>query len=435
MSKKFFACLLFVVMFAAVASAAELSLSEVNNFLNTSAKVGEGTKANQIAVIPFNHIDGPKEEDLFYAFVPFKYVARDYIKYQITFIACTCRPAALNVWSTAYVELSLPSSGKIADSEVKFLSFEKDSTGHYIAGFWGDSNPSPLASTATLEKFNAEMLPYYIGKKYSELANYNQVGDFKDFNVDAWTGATVSSNNILRAIQALYAYHATDSFFDGDPKAVELRGILATKREAVEAKANVAMTAAETTELPAPVNTTKKYKANKDDPDEKFCEPGNFGPSCSAINNENLRAYLGRSDVMYIDIRDFEDYSQKHLRNFECIPYNALIFNADANKDPSLPQLYAGTTDNPIPVYKESDEILAALFPKNKTIFLMCQGGGRVNNLMKILNARGWDMSKVYNIGGMGHYAIPAYKDITMDAPEVSIKTTYSFSGLTRVAQ
>ena len=435
MSKKFFACLLFVVMFAAVASAAELSLSEVNNFLNTSAKVGEGTKANQIAVIPFNHIDGPKEEDLFYAFVPFKYVARDYIKYQITFIACTCRPAALNVWSTAYVELSLPSSGKIADAEVKFLSFEKDSTGHYIAGFWGDSNPSPLASTATLEKFNAEMLPYYIGKKYSELANYNQVGDFKDFNVDAWTGATVSSNNILRAIQALYAYHATDSFFDGDPKAVELRGILATKREAVEAKANVAMTAAETTELPAPVNTTKKYKANKDDPDEKFCEPGNFGPSCSAINNENLRAYLGRSDVMYIDIRNFEDYSQKHLRNFECIPYNALIFNADANKDPSLPQLYAGTTDNPIPVYKESDEILAALFPKNKTIFLMCQGGGRVNNLMKILNARGWDMSKVYNIGGMGHYAIPAYKDITMDAPEVSIKTTYNFSGLTRIAK
>ncbi|MBR0035594.1 MAG: hypothetical protein IJP54_07940, partial [Synergistaceae bacterium] len=118
-----------------------------------------------------------------------------------------------------------------------------------------------------------------------------------------------------------------------------------------------------------------------------------------------------------------------------CIPYLALIFNSNAHKDSSLPQLYGGTTDEPVPVYKESDEILAALFPKNKVIFLMCQGGGRVGNLMKILSARGWDMSKVYNIGGMGNYAGPAYRDITMDTPEVTLTCTYDFTGLTRIAQ
>ena len=62
--------------------AAELTLGDVNNFLNTSAKLGEGSKANQVAVIPFAHIDGPKAEDLFYAFVLFTYVARNYINYQ-----------------------------------------------------------------------------------------------------------------------------------------------------------------------------------------------------------------------------------------------------------------------------------------------------------------------------------------------------------------
>ena len=434
MSKKLFVCILLVFVFAAAASADELSLSDVNHFLNTSAKIGEGTKANQVAVIPFNHIDGPKEEDLFYAFVPFKYVARNYVKYQITFIACTCRPADLNVWSTAYVELTLPSSGKIDDAEVKFLSYDSDSTGHYLGGFWGDSNPSPIAPKATFEKFKAEMFPYFIGKKYSELKGYNEVSDFKDFNVDAWTGATVSSNNNLRAIQALFAYHATDSFFDGDPAAQELRKIFEGKRETA-AKASAAAAVKETTELPAPVDTTKKYKANKDDTEDTICAPGNFGPTCSAITNENLKQYLGRSDVVYIDIREFEDYSKKHLRNFECIPYRALIFNANAHKDSSLPQLYGGTTDEPVPVYKESDEILAALFPKNKVIFLMCQGGGRVGNLMKILSARGWDMSKVYNIGGMGNYAGPAYRDITMDTPEVTLTCTYDFTGLTRIAQ
>ena len=442
MFKKIFACVLLVAMLASVASAEELSLSAINNFLNTSAKLGEGSKANPVAVIPINHIDGPKEEDLFYAFVPFKYVARNYIKYQVTFISCTCRPADLNVWSTAYVELTLPDSGKIKDAAVRFFSFDSDSTKHYLGGFWGDSNPSPIAPTATYEKFKAEMMPYYVGKTYAQLGGLGTIDDIKDYaegegradlKLDAWTGATVSANNILRAIQAMFNYHATDSFFDADPEAQAMRAVFESERKAAASQV-AAVASAEKIELPAPVDTKKTYKANKDDTEETVCEPGNFGPTCSAINNENLRAYLGRSDVMYIDIRDYEDYAKKHLRNFECVPYLSLIFNANADKDPSLPQLYGGTTDNPVPVYKESDEILAALFPKNKNIFLMCQGGGRVNNLMKILNARGWDMSKVYNIGGMAHYATPAYKDITTDTPEVIIKASYTFEGLTRVA-
>ncbi|MBR0253123.1 MAG: FMN-binding protein, partial [Synergistaceae bacterium] len=212
MLKKFFAVLFILVMISSTAFAAEMSLSDVNNFLNTSAKLGEGSKANAVAVIPFSHIDGPKEEDLFYAFVPFKYVSRNYVKYQIAFISCTCRPADLNVWSTAYVELTLPSSGKIADSEVKVFSFDKDSTGHYLGGFWGDSDPPPTSPKSTYEKFKAEMIPYYIGKTYAQIKGLNTIDDIKDsnFKVDAWTGATVSSNNILRAIQAIFAYHATD---------------------------------------------------------------------------------------------------------------------------------------------------------------------------------------------------------------------------------
>lgn len=114
--------------------------------------------------------------------------------------------------------------------------------------------------------------------------------------------------------------------------------------------------------------------------------------------------------------------------------YFALIFNAEAANDASLPPLYGGTVDDPIPVYAESDEILEALFPKGKTIFLMCQSGGRVNNMMKLLSARGWDMSKVYNIGGMAHYAGAEYRDIVTDTPEIAITAACAFEGLTRAA-
>ena len=121
-------CLAAMLLFS-TAYASELSLGEVNAYLNTSAKLGEGSKANQVAVIPFSHIDGPKNEDLFYAFVPFKYVARNYIKYQVTFISCTCRSADVNVWSTAYVELTLPESGYYLDG-LAFAGWEIDGTAY-----------------------------------------------------------------------------------------------------------------------------------------------------------------------------------------------------------------------------------------------------------------------------------------------------------------
>ena len=445
MFKRFLAwtlCLILALLMAPTALAADLSLGEVNDFLNTSAKLGEGSKANQVAVIPFDHIDGPKEEDLFYAFVPFKYVARSYIKYQVTFISCTCRSADVNVWSTAYIELTLPSSGKIEDSAVRTLSFDADSTGHYLGGFWGDSNPPPTAPSATFDKVKAEMLPYYIGKTCGQLMGYNTIDDFADYSqgegradlkIDAFTGATVSSNNILRIVQALFTYHATDSFFDGDEKAAELRKTFEAKKE-MAASTSAAAVAAIEAALPAPVDTTKTYKANKDDPQETFCEPGNFGPTCSAINSENLKQYLGRTDVKYIDLRDYGDYAKKHLRNFECIPYFALIFNAEACNDASLPQLFGGSVTDPIPVYAESDEMLEALFPKGKIIFLMCQSGGRVNMLMQLLNARGWDMSKIYNIGGMAQYAGAEYRELVTDTPEIILNVTYTFEGLTRIA-
>ena len=442
MRKIILAVFLCLLMLCVSAAADELSIGDVNAFLNSTAKLGEGSKANQVAVIPFSHIDGPQEEDLFYAFVPFKYVARSYIKYQVTFISCTCRSADVNVWSTAYVELTLPSSGKIEDAAVRTLSFDADSTGHYLGGFWGDSNPPPTAPNATYEKVKAEMIPYYIGKTYGQLMGLGTIADITDYSegegrenlsIDAWTGATVSSNNILRILQALYAYHATDSFFDGDPTSASMREVFEAKKETVAAAAAAAVAACEV-ELPAPVDTTKTYLANKDDKEETICEPGNFGPTCSAINSENLKQYLGRTDVKYIDLRDYTDYAKKHLRNFECIPYFALIFNAEACNDAALPQLYGGTVEEPVPVYAESDEILEAFFPKGKTIFLMCQSGGRVNMLMKLLSARGWDMSKIYNIGGMAQYAGAEYRDIVTDTPEIAVTATYNFEGLTRVA-
>lgn len=173
--------------------------------------------------------------------------------------------------------------------------------------------------------------------------------------------------------------------------------------------------------LPPPVDSTK--------PDASKTP---FVAAVSSISVANLYEYFGRDDVFYIDLRDFADYQKKHLRNFECIPYFAYIFNAEAHTDPSKVQLYGGTVDAPVAAYEESDELLEVLFPKDKTLFLMCQSGGRVAQCMTLLNAKGYDMSKIYNVGGMGQYTANEYKPYVVDAAEFGVNATYSLNDVTR---
>lgn len=208
-----------------VCDASQMSIDDVNKFLNESADMGEGTVANAVAVIPINHIDGPRNETNFYAFVNFKYRARNYIKYQITYLSCTCRKADVNFWQTAYVELSLPKNGKIEDATVRTLSFDKDSTDHYLAGFWGDSNPTPAG--ATYEMFKDEYIPFFIDKDYNYIKTLKVQEDIdptmyatgagrEGLTLDTFTGSSVSTNNIIRMLNALFEYHATDDFFNAE---------------------------------------------------------------------------------------------------------------------------------------------------------------------------------------------------------------------------
>lgn len=443
--RKLLPLLALVLALTLVSGAMAATLPEVNDFLNNSAKLGPNSKANPVAVIPFHHIDGPQEEDLFYAFVNFKYQARGYIKYQVSYVSCTCRSADVNYWSTVYVDLTLPESGLLDDAEIRTLSYEKDGTGKYQAAFWGDSNPVPTGGQ-TYEMIRDQYLPYYVGKTYGELKTLSTIADIKaedyatgegraDLTLDTWTGATVSVNNVLRVLQAIFEYHGTDAHFANDPSLVKTEAPAEESAKETEKEAPAVVVAAgELAPLPAPVDETKTFLKNKDDKEEVPCTPGDFGPTCSAITAENLKNYLNRPDVYYIDLRDHNDYMKKHLRNFEVIPFFGLIFNANAHTDATLPQLYGGTTKEPVPVYEESDSILETLFPKDKTLFIMCQAGGRVGMLMDILAARGWDMSKVYNIGGMAQFSGPEYRDLIVDTPEMILTPVYSMEGLTRIA-
>ena len=118
-----------------------INLDAINDYLKNDPQWETMNKqGNKMTLIPFTHINGPKAEWNFFAFVNFeRKIGFDYYRYQVTYLSCTCRSNKVNYWQTAYVELSIPGSGNINDVILRKLSFDVDGTGEYLAGFWGDS--------------------------------------------------------------------------------------------------------------------------------------------------------------------------------------------------------------------------------------------------------------------------------------------------------
>lgn len=208
----------------------DVTLQDIIDALNDNEEMNMKL-ANAVAVIPFVHINGPRNEWNFYAFVNFQYPESRYVKYQVTYLSCTCRAANVNYWQTAYVELSLPKSGETADDiTLRTLSFDQDGTGHYTAGFWGDSNPIYDEATgqevlATYERVDEntpsikeDFIPLLVGKTKAQIDKYSTIDDMTDLTLPEiygdksvatyFTGASVSTNNIIRILHALFEYHA-----------------------------------------------------------------------------------------------------------------------------------------------------------------------------------------------------------------------------------
>ena len=141
------------------------------------------------------------------------------------------------------------------------------------------------------------------------------------------------------------------------------------------------------------------------------------------INMTTIDHFLGRSDVVYRDVRmlfDPADYAaiggdadlSKTITGFKIVPYpyiatlgalpvaNAYagdnLFTVEWNADGSI----ASVKEN----YKESMLILEELFPKDTAIFLMCGGGGYAGMTKTLLLYLGWDENLLYNIGGNWEY-------------------------------
>ena len=138
------------------------------------------------------------------------------------------------------------------------------------------------------------------------------------------------------------------------------------------------------------------------------------------VNEETIDLYLGRSDAVYRDMRmliDPGDYEavggdsmlSGFVDGFTVVPFPYIINVTGLPEE--VGDTYTGTTlfrqhsDGSVTAnFEESMDILEALFPKDKVIFLMCGGGGYAGMMKNLLVSLGWDGSKIYDVGGYWFY-------------------------------
>lgn len=138
------------------------------------------------------------------------------------------------------------------------------------------------------------------------------------------------------------------------------------------------------------------------------------------VNEATIDRYLNRSDAVYRDLRMLKDpgnyeaiggdsYLSGFVRGFEVVSFPYIV-NVKGLPE-AVGETYTGKTlfrqhlDGSYTAnYEESEEILEALFPKDKVIFLMCGGGGYSGMMKDLLTALGWDGDKIYDVGGYWFY-------------------------------
>lgn len=112
------------------------------------------------------------------------------------------------------------------------------------------------------------------------------------------------------------------------------------------------------------------------------------------INDVDM--YLGRDDVQYVDLRNFQDkMASGYIAGFEFIPFfdymehEGVLVRTDKNWEFAAEDIV-------------DEARLKQLFDMDKTIFLMCGSGTRAGFVKAALDSLGYE--NVINVGGIGDY-------------------------------
>lgn len=161
--------------------------------------------AREVNSFNFTHYASGGVEEELTAVILLENKNSTFTKYQVAFPSCTCRDAASNYWSVMYVEL-LNTKDTRAEAAIRAISFgyNKD----VRVGMWGDSDPIMGHPEYTSEYMDENFVQRLVGTTKADVDGWGGYGTQVDaVDVDAVSGATVSTSNITSVLQSLFNYH------------------------------------------------------------------------------------------------------------------------------------------------------------------------------------------------------------------------------------
>lgn len=177
--------------------------------LTALALTGCGSAPKQEGGLPqftFTHYSSGGVTEDFTAVILFERSNSTFTAYQVAFTSCTCRDTAVNFASVMYVEL-LNTKETSAEAAIRTISFGEQNG--YTAGFWGDSNPIHGKPEYTKEYMEEHFVNKLVKKTKAEFDAWEGYGkQLSGIEMDALSGATVSTSNITSVLKSLFEYHA-----------------------------------------------------------------------------------------------------------------------------------------------------------------------------------------------------------------------------------
>ncbi len=160
--------------------------------------------------IEFNHYVRFGGSEKLKATILWQYDSDAYTKYQVAYTSYVCSDASVNYNNVIYLELT--SKGSKEDSIIRNISFSTiDENGtSFNVGLWSDYKEA--YGKEFYSEIEKDLLPKLKYMKYSDVVNIDNKGyggfrNIEGMKEDAISNGTVSANNVISIIKAIFDYH------------------------------------------------------------------------------------------------------------------------------------------------------------------------------------------------------------------------------------
>jgi hypothetical protein len=162
----------------------------------------EKAQNNAYGEFTYTHYSSGGTPEEYSAVILFEQSCSTFTAYQVAFASCTCRDPLVSYLSVCYVEL-LNTKQSSEEAAIRTISFGNN------MGLYGDSNPNYYISEYTEEYMDMNFVQHLVGASKCDFDAWKGYGSqLSSVDMDAVSGATVTTSNVTSMLKALFQYHA-----------------------------------------------------------------------------------------------------------------------------------------------------------------------------------------------------------------------------------